>query len=259
MNWEARLALSQDSFTPLYAQLGERLREILLELPDGFLMPSEKDLMTYSDVSRATVRKAVGDLAGEGLLVSIRGRGTFTAGKRVPTDLGRLLGFTDSMRALGLEPETRLLHLEIVPAHGEVAEGLRVERGTETLRIERLRLLKGKPCMIEKTYLVNSVVPGLMDEDLEGSLYKLLSERWGLFPARGQESLIAVNADRESSKLLGVSLGTALLSTLRKTETSDGRPLEYTFRQARGDVCLFNVDLSTSSVLSAQPLQWNVS
>ncbi|MCF8525964.1 MAG: GntR family transcriptional regulator [Candidatus Nanopelagicales bacterium] len=251
MDWRARLELSSDSFTPLYAQLADRLREACRDLPAGTLMPSETELMAYTGVSRATARKAVGDLVGEGLVYSARGKGTFIAGPRVTTELSRPVGFTEAMRARGLEPVTRLLRLESTSAVGSVARGLGLQDGAEVLRIERLRLLRGEPCMIETTHLAAALAPGLAAADLEGSLYRVLEERWGLIAARGQETIIAINADRDAARLLGVPIAAALLSTLRTTQTADGVPLEYTLRQARGDMCSFGIDLNASATLSA--------
>ena len=48
MDWRARLELSSDSFTPLYAQLADRLREACRDLPSGTLMPSETELMSFT-------------------------------------------------------------------------------------------------------------------------------------------------------------------------------------------------------------------
>lgn len=251
VDWAKQLRLASGGFAPLYAQLADRLRAISAELPAGTLMPSEKDLMAYAKVSRATARSAVADLVREGLLVSRRGRGTFTARPRVATDLNRPRGFSETMRFLGHTPSTRVLNASELPASGDVAERLAVPARTPIVRVERLRLIGDEPCMIERTHLVAANVPGLLQCDLSESLYDLLRQNYGLFPVQGQESIIAVNADRDAAKLLGVPLATALLATARTTQSADGRPLEYTLRHARGDMCSFAVDLSASSELSA--------
>jgi GntR family transcriptional regulator len=251
VDWETQLRLTPGSFAPLYAQLADRLRTISAELAPGTLMPSEKELMEYAKVSRATARSAVADLVREGLLVSHRGRGTFTARPRVATDLNRPRGFSETMRFLGHTPSTRVLGAVELPASTDIADRLAVPVGTPVIQVERLRLVGDEPCMIERTHLVAASVPGLLQCDLSESLYDLLRLNWGLYPVRGQETIIAVNADREAAKLLGVPLATALLATMRSTESADGRPLEYTLRHARGDMCSFAVDLSASSALAA--------
>jgi GntR family transcriptional regulator len=64
-----------------YLQLADILRE---RIADGTYRPGDKippllDLQTEFSLSSMTVRRAVGVLSGEGLLVRVPGRGTFVA------------------------------------------------------------------------------------------------------------------------------------------------------------------------------------
>lgn len=76
-----------DSYSPehLYKQIADRFRsEIgsgLLKLNDR--IPTEMELSESYQVSRGTVRKALDRLVGEGLLVRIKGKGTFVSGTAV--------------------------------------------------------------------------------------------------------------------------------------------------------------------------------
>ena len=65
--------------TPLYVQLADILREMIAsgDLPPRALLPSESYLEQEHAVSRGTVRLAMGVLRDEGLVVTIKGRGTF--------------------------------------------------------------------------------------------------------------------------------------------------------------------------------------
>ena len=66
---------------PLYTQLKELLRERILDgsYPPHSRMPSESELGKAFDVSRITVRQALGDLQKEGLLFKLHGKGTFVS------------------------------------------------------------------------------------------------------------------------------------------------------------------------------------
>jgi DNA-binding GntR family transcriptional regulator len=64
-----------------YQQLADILRQ---RIADGTYAPGQKippllDLQAEFSLSSMTVRRAVGVLAGEGLLVRVPGRGTFVA------------------------------------------------------------------------------------------------------------------------------------------------------------------------------------
>src|SRR5690348_16816348 len=77
------MALDRASFVPLHAQLTNILeRQILAGTwAAGAAIPSESSLCTRYQVSRITVRRALGDLESNGLLRRERGRGTFVAGR----------------------------------------------------------------------------------------------------------------------------------------------------------------------------------
>lgn len=61
---------------PLYTQLKELLRERILDgtYPPHSRMPSESELGKAFDVSRITVRQALGDLQKEGLIFKIHAK-----------------------------------------------------------------------------------------------------------------------------------------------------------------------------------------
>jgi GntR family transcriptional regulator len=65
--------------TPLYVQLAAIIRGMIAsgDLPPRTPLPSESYLQHEHEVSRGTVRLAMGMLRDEGLVVTIKGRGTF--------------------------------------------------------------------------------------------------------------------------------------------------------------------------------------
>lgn len=66
----------------MYRQLAARLRARIAdgEFPPGRRIPSLRDLEAEYQVAPMTVRKAVGLLVDEGLVITKPGRGTFVAG-----------------------------------------------------------------------------------------------------------------------------------------------------------------------------------
>ena len=69
----------RDGDRPLYAQVRERLIERIRsgEWKPGQLIANEFEIAAEFGVSQGTARKAIGDLASEGLVVRRQGRGTF--------------------------------------------------------------------------------------------------------------------------------------------------------------------------------------
>ncbi|MDO5734558.1 MAG: GntR family transcriptional regulator [Eubacteriales bacterium] len=75
------MKLNRHSSIPLYAQLREMIVERIDEgmYKEGEQIPSELQLCKELDLSRPTVRQAIADLVGDGVLEIRKGKGTFVA------------------------------------------------------------------------------------------------------------------------------------------------------------------------------------
>ncbi len=65
--------------------------------------------------------------------------------------------------------------------HRAAARRLRIPVGDPVLTFTRVRLADELPMVVERTTLPGSYVPGLEADDLNGSLYELLTNRYGIF------------------------------------------------------------------------------
>ena len=153
---------------PLYSQLKELLRGRILDgvYPPLSRMPSENELGKAFDVSRITVRQALGDLQKEGLIFKIHGKGTFVARPKAFQNVSTLQGLGESMTQMGYEVINRLHGLRYVPAGARVAERLRVEEGSPVCEIKRVRLVNREPVSLEVTYLPQALGERLEKADL---------------------------------------------------------------------------------------------
>jgi DNA-binding GntR family transcriptional regulator len=82
------MTIDHDGPTPLYRQLADLLRSRIVDgtLPPNRPIPTEQRLMHEHEVGRDTVRKAIAILREEGLVLAIRGRGTFVAPRENPPE-----------------------------------------------------------------------------------------------------------------------------------------------------------------------------
>lgn len=223
-----------DGPTPKHAQLREILRDLATRhLPPGTALPSERELTACYGVSRLTVRAAIGQLVAEGVVFRVRGKGTFTTLPRVDSRL-HLASFTEDMHRRGMRPETALLgHAELAPPP-DTADALQLAPRTTAYWVFRLRKADGAPMAVERGWYHPAAVPGLLDQDLTGSLYALLERRYGARPEHATQTVLAEGADAETSQLLGVRAGSPLLVFHRIT-SSRGRPVEAMTSWYRGD------------------------
>lgn len=230
-------ALPRNAGIPLYYQLKTILREQIRSgaLKPGQKLPNEEQLAAAYRVSLITVRRTLADLAAEGFLRRMQGRGTFVAEPVFAQGPRELTSFTYEMERRGLQASSKVLLKEVIPATGSVAAALEIPPGTDVFHLRRLRLAGGEPMGIQTAHIPLAIAPGLPSEDLErNSLYSVL-RRYGILPARGKEVHSAVLLTAEQARLLGRRRGAPGLAVVRTTYARDGRPFELVHSVMRGD------------------------
>nr|MBA2461783.1 UTRA domain-containing protein [Actinomycetota bacterium] len=108
----------------------------------------------------------------------------------------------------------------------EDAGPLGLAAGEPVYEIIRVRLAGGQPVALERTVLVADAFPGLLEEQLEGSLYEVMRARFGEAPVRAVERLEAAPADRNEADALGIRAGEPVLCVERTAYLASGRAVE---------------------------------
>ncbi len=196
------------------------LRELIASSRPGDRLPSERDLSLRWDAARMTVRHATDALVSEGLVVRRPGSGTYVLPPPVVRFLG-LTSFTQDMQDRGLVPSSRLLAFAVEGADAKVADRLRVPIGESVHCFTRLRLGSGEPMAIETVWIRSALVPGLEPADLDGSLYELLSNRYGLAPGSAKVTIEPLVADEATCRALNITSQQATLF-MRMTDADLG-------------------------------------
>nr|WP_274598879.1 GntR family transcriptional regulator [Streptomyces albus] len=197
-------------------------------------LPTEREISARHGVSRNTVRQALNALEAAGTVYRVQGAGTFVAPPVVSKSLA-LTSFSEDMRERDLEPASRLLAARTVRAGRRIAERLGVEPDADVVRVSRLRLADGSPMCLENVHLPAELVPRLTEEDLSGSLYELLGERYGVRIRSAEQIVRAVDLDETESALLGVPVGSSGLRVERVGLDRRDTPVEATTTLYRAD------------------------
>jgi GntR family transcriptional regulator len=203
----------------------------------GDRLPAEHDLAAWFDVSRMTLRHALAELAGRGLVARATGRhgGTFVAAPKLEQDLTTLAGFSEQLRRHGLVAGARVLSAGPRPAGPAAGAALRIGEGDPVYEIRRIRLADGRPIVLERSLFPAARFPGMLDGRLDGSLYELLEVRYGLRPHRARESLEPVTAGVREAEALEVAEGAPLMLVERTAYARSGEPVEFARDLFRGD------------------------
>jgi GntR family transcriptional regulator len=163
-------------------------------------------------VSRITVRKAVEELAQEGYLVKVQGKGTFVKDDSKSQDLFSIASCTEDIRRLGMTPSRKVLSAEVIPADKSRQRRLELQEGEEVFKLQRLYYADGEPVNWTTTYLPYKLFRGIENFDFsEVSLYEILEKEFGVVIVRGKRSIEAVIAHDEILEYLHIDNGVPLL------------------------------------------------
>ncbi|WP_417420918.1 UTRA domain-containing protein [Halomonas sp.] len=211
-----------------YLQLTEQLRYLIDQhtVQWGGKLPAERTLAEFFNTTRVTLRQALAQLEGEGLIHRSNRRGWFISPPRLMYDPTRDAGFNDYVRAQGREPRTTVLTLES-RAHLPAAQALGLPDNQPFYHIRRRRYVDDRAVLAESLWVVPERAPELLDVYAGQSLWGLLRERWGHHLANrtihmGSEAL----APRDAEELF-VAPGAAGLNIRRSIFDDQQRPIEY--------------------------------
>ena len=213
--------LSLDSEIPLYSQLMGIIKRSITSgaLKVGDLLPSEAELCRSYDISRNTVRQAIGALEEEGFVVRKRGKGTFT------TEISQL----------GKTPSSTLVDFAVITPSPKIVTLMGLEPGVKVYRFTRVRNVDGEPLILETSYYPEYIYPNLTRELLETHSFYSLLYHVGVIPFSASDTYEAVVLAPHEAQLLHCAPGSAAFFHQRRTTTENGHTYEYTTSYMRAD------------------------
>ena len=245
----SNLSLSSD--IPLYSQLVSIVKRNITAgtLNPGDLLPSEAELCKTFNVSRSTVRQAIGSLEADGLVIRKQGRGTFVAEPKMRRKTENVYSFTSEISAMGLTPSSTIVDFEVMTPTPDIVKVLELTSpDVGVYRFTRIRNVNDEPLILETSFYPQYIYPKLTRELLKThSFYSLLYEV-GIAPASAVDSYEAVTMGREEAELLDCKPGSSAFSVQRRTRTETGMIYEYTQSLIRADRVTLDIYLHKDGV-----------
>lgn len=131
--------------------LQQEIRDGVLE--PGVKLPTEPELAETFGAGRHSVRRAVLELAKEGLLSVEQGRGTFVQARpMIRYPIGRRTRLSHNMQAQGVALSGHVTGVERLPARARVANALGIELGAPVVATSRITLGDGVPVSLGTIY-----------------------------------------------------------------------------------------------------------
>ncbi len=235
------MSITIDPFAavPKYYQLASILRQKIEEgdWQPRSPIPSERQLEEIYKLSRTTIREAIENLVRQGYLYREHGRGTFVSPQKLQKGWMELTSFSEDLIKRGMQPGQIIRSLDQVIPSPRILQRLELSPGSMVCRIERVRLGDGTPIGLQTSYIALGTNQQITLEDMEasGSLYRILSEKFHIYPTEADETLEVTLATPEEAALLEITPGAPLLLSERLLFSQERRPVEYVKILYRGD------------------------
>lgn len=245
---------------PKYHQIYLVLREQLHEGRFDQGLPGELALMQQFGVARVTVRRALAQLAGEGLISREPGRGTRPLRRRERTDdpagsrhqRARLSGLLENLVSMGLRTTVRVLAVDTVAASPAVAQALQLPDDARVQKAVRVRSTREGPLSHITTYVPADIARHFGRQQLAKKPILVLLEESGVKVGRAHQTISAKLADAEVARHLDVAVGSALLAVRRLIYDEQERPVQWLHGLYRPDRYEYEMQLSRVGSIDAK-------
>ncbi|MFT4149553.1 MAG: GntR family transcriptional regulator [Paracoccaceae bacterium] len=192
--------------------------------PPGASIPGEEALAAEFGVARATVNRALGELAREGVLERRRKAGTRVAALPVRKATLDIPVIRQEVEGRGQVYGFHLLEQVLATAPVPVTSRLGLSPGGRLLRLKTVHLADGRPLAIEDRWLNPAVLPAPAPD-----FARVTANEWLVTHVpftTGDIAFAAENAGAAEAAVLGVHPGAALFVIDRTTWDGD-RPVTW--------------------------------
>lgn len=242
-----------ESNKPLYLQVEADIRNSILQKKyrSGQKLPTENELSEQYKVSKITIRKAMSNLAKDGLVQKVQGKGTFISYKKDKLLLNRSRGFQDSLNDYGHSSKHKILNISLLTADDDIASKLQIAKGTSMFFLERkIDLGDVSPIAIDSIYLPEKDFPDFMKYIAEDkSFYQILQENYGIAPAKSVLEINGIIATKELSELLQCNMGDPLFHIEKIGYQINEQPIHYSITTVRCDRVSYIVSTDNATVM----------
>lgn len=239
--------LDSDSPMPLYYQIYLRYKQLIQtgQLSKGERLPSESALEEAVGVSRITAKRAMDELANDGLVKRGRGQGTTVIHSAEATRVSAdILGLVNTLVAIGESTDVELLAFDYVEAPEQIAEELGIEIGETVQRVERRRLKDGEPFSYILTFIPEDIGRTYSADNLASSPILALIEAAGHVIHEADQTVSALDAPPVIANHLRIPDNSALLYVKRVVRDGEGRIVQYIEVFYRPDMYQLHMNLT---------------
>ena len=239
MGIEVNKVVGDATNAPLYRQVYKDLRTRILSgtYESGDTLPSEDALSKEYGVSKITTRRALQELALDGLVLRRQGIGTLVRAQTsqfiFDGDVGSLL---ENFAFQSKDQTYKILKFEREALADDVCDQLDVAPNTRGLHVLSVAVRDGERAYYTSTSIVEPACRGLTKESLRRSAAVLVLMQEGMTIGAADQKLMAVSPPAHVQKALGIGDTHPTLRARLTIFDQDGDGVEHVDSYLRGDL-----------------------
>ncbi len=240
--------LAGSAYLPLYRRLYETFAGMIAggAWKPGDSLPAETEIARAYRMAAGTVRRAMDELVGNGLVERRQGLGTFVHRPNFDNAMLRFFRFRDAAGE-AFVPESRIVSRGLADCQGPAAEALGLVGG-QAIHLVRHRLWEGAVRLIEDIHLPPDRFAPLLavsPADVGPLLYPAYERLCGQVVFAIDEKIAMTEAGADDAATLGLSPGDLVFRIERVARDATGAAIEW--RVSRGDARRFRYQVSVAA------------
>ena len=216
-------------FDKIYRDLQQRIDSGEFEFQD--LLPSETEFCRHYGCSRNTVRRALNDLALQGYVQSMHGKGVrviHQPARHSDYQLGRVESFKETMAREPGAVRTLVAHFNRIAVDPAVASLTSLPEGEQIYYIQRVRYFDEKAYIIDHNYFLCSAVPGLTPAIASDSIYEYIENVLGMRIVTTKRTMTVERTTELDERYLELDGANCVAVIGNSTFNADGVMFEFT-------------------------------
>ncbi len=204
--------------------------------PESTKLPSENELTEIYATSRETIRKALNQLAQDGYIQKIRGKGSVVIDtNKFDFPVSGIVSFKELATSLQLPANTIVNELAIIEADQELQSKLNINLRDSVWKVVRAREISGEKVILDKDYFNKDFVPELTREICEDSIYDYLENQLELKISFARKEIVVEEPSEEDRSLLDLEGYSNVVVIKSMVYLEDTSLFQYTESRHRPD------------------------
>jgi len=208
-------------------------------------LPTEEALIDEFDVSRYAIRKAIKQLADDGLVYSVKGKGVVVLEQTPKTqEINLSLQMIDGIHALNsdqkIDRKTIIADFQQVIVDEDLNHKTSFAVGIPVYAIKRVRRINNKNAVLDINYFNAQIVPDITPEIAKGSIYAYIKDDLKMKIAVVKRQLRIEHACQLDYQNLNLGMNNCVGNMISFAFNDDGKQFEYTESHFIPDNFIFN-------------------